>query len=62
MGTAGSDAPEMSIIHEEDRGEEGSMFQSLFYSICVDSTPDISHMDQLPFIIRDVDEDGVPIE
>lgn len=33
-----------------------------YYSIIVDSSPDISHVDQLSFIIRYVKEDGVPVE
>ncbi|KAF0703605.1 zinc finger MYM-type protein 1-like, partial [Aphis craccivora] len=33
-----------------------------YYSISVDSTPDISHTDQLSFIVRYVNEDGQPIE
>lgn len=32
-----------------------------YYSICVDSTPDLSHFDQLTFIVRYV-KDGQPIE
>ncbi|XP_033221159.1 zinc finger MYM-type protein 1-like [Belonocnema kinseyi] len=32
------------------------------YSMIVDSSPDISHVDQLSFIIRYVKEDGVPVE
>ena len=33
-----------------------------YFSISVDSTPDISHVDQLSFIIRYVSHDGHPIE
>lgn len=33
-----------------------------YYSISVDSTPDISHKDQLSFIIRYVSENGTPVE
>ncbi|XP_071578286.1 zinc finger MYM-type protein 1-like [Temnothorax nylanderi] len=33
-----------------------------YFSIVVDSTPDIAHIDQLSFIIRYVKEDGSPIE
>ncbi|XP_026821552.1 zinc finger MYM-type protein 1-like [Rhopalosiphum maidis] len=33
-----------------------------YYSIIVDSSPDISHVDQLSFVIRYVQENGVPIE
>ncbi|XP_035216519.1 uncharacterized protein LOC118189913 [Stegodyphus dumicola] len=33
-----------------------------YFSICVDSTPDISHVDQLSFIVRYVSEDGCPVE
>jgi len=33
-----------------------------YFSIIVDSTPDIAHTDQLSFIIRYVKEDGSPIE
>jgi hypothetical protein len=31
-----------------------------YYSIIVDSTPDFSHVDQLSFIIRYVETDGLP--
>lgn len=33
-----------------------------YFSIIVDSTPDIAHIDQLSFIIRYVKEDGSPVE
>jgi len=33
-----------------------------YYSISVDSTPDISHTDQLSFIVRYVNEGSQPIE
>ncbi|XP_040195195.1 zinc finger MYM-type protein 1-like [Rana temporaria] len=33
-----------------------------YYSISVDSTPDVSHVDQLAFIIRYVNDEGVPVE
>ena len=33
-----------------------------YYSIIVDGSPDISHVDQLSFVIRYVQENGVPIE
>lgn len=33
-----------------------------YFSIVIDSTPDISHMDQLSFIIRYVKNDGSPVE
>lgn len=33
-----------------------------YFSIIVDSTPDVSHTDQLSFVIRYVDENGLPIE
>lgn len=33
-----------------------------YYAIIVDSTPDISHIDQLSFIIRYVKSDGTPVE
>lgn len=33
-----------------------------YFSISVDSTPDISHVDQLSFIVRYVSEDGCPVE
>ena len=33
-----------------------------YYSISVDSTPDISHVDQLAFIIRYVKENVYPVE
>ena len=32
-----------------------------YYSICIDSTPDISHVDQLSIVVRYVKEDG-PVE
>jgi len=33
-----------------------------YYSIVVDSTPDIAHIDQLCFVIRYVLDDGSPVE
>lgn len=33
-----------------------------YFSIIVDSTPDISHTDQLSFVIRYVNENGLPVE
>ncbi|XP_033228867.1 zinc finger MYM-type protein 1-like [Belonocnema kinseyi] len=33
-----------------------------YYSIIVDSTPDVSHVDQLAFVIRYVTDDGDPVE
>ncbi|OCU00650.1 hypothetical protein XELAEV_18006429mg [Xenopus laevis] len=36
--------------------------QAKYYSISVDSTPDVSHTDQLAFIIRYVNNDGIPKE
>ena len=33
-----------------------------YFSISVDSTPDISHVDQLSFIIRYVSAEGCPVE
>lgn len=33
-----------------------------YFSIIIDSTPDITHVDQLTFILRYVSEDGIPIE
>ncbi|GLV33223.1 hypothetical protein CBL_08391 [Carabus blaptoides fortunei] len=33
-----------------------------YFSISVDSTPDISHVDQLSFIVRYVSENGCPVE
>lgn len=33
-----------------------------YYAIIVDSTPDISHVDQLSFVIRYVKKDGTPVE
>lgn len=33
-----------------------------YYAIIVDSTPDISHVDQLSFVIRYVQKDGTPVE
>ncbi|XP_025205923.1 zinc finger MYM-type protein 1-like [Melanaphis sacchari] len=35
---------------------------SKYFSISVDSTPDVSHVDQLSFIIRYLSKDGTPIE
>ncbi len=36
--------------------------RSKYFSIIVDSTPDISHIDELSFIIRYIQKDGVPVE
>lgn len=33
-----------------------------YFSISIDSTPDISHVDQLSFIFRYVNSDGLPVE
>ncbi|KAB0789951.1 hypothetical protein PPYR_15766, partial [Photinus pyralis] len=33
-----------------------------YYSVSVDSSPDISHVDQLAFVIRTVTKDGNPVE
>ena len=33
-----------------------------YFSISVDSTPDIAHVDELSFIVRYVSEDGCPVE
>ncbi|KAM4770907.1 zinc finger MYM-type protein 1-like [Rhinophrynus dorsalis] len=33
-----------------------------YYGISVDSTPDISHVDQLTFILRYIKPDGIPVE
>lgn len=33
-----------------------------YYSVIVDSTPDIAHVDQLSFIIRYVTPEGTPVE
>jgi len=35
---------------------------SKYFSISVDSTPDVSHVDQLSFIVRYISKDGTPIE
>lgn len=35
---------------------------SKYFSISVDSTPDVSHVDQLSFIIRYLSKDGTPVE
>lgn len=35
--------------------------ENKYYSITVDSTPDISHMDQLTFVFRYVTENGDPV-
>ena len=36
--------------------------EAKYYSISVDSTPDLSHVDQLTFIIRFVQPNGKPVE
>ena len=36
--------------------------KSKYYAVSIDSTPDISHVDQLTVIIRYVNIDGIPIE
>jgi hypothetical protein len=36
--------------------------ESKYFSIIVDSTPDVSHCDQLSFIIRYVNRNGLPRE
>ncbi|KAL4152988.1 hypothetical protein QTP88_000821 [Uroleucon formosanum] len=36
--------------------------QAKYFSISIDSTPDISHVDQLSFIVRYVSKEGCPIE
>lgn len=36
--------------------------QAKYYSICVDSTPDVSHTDELKFIVRYVKPGGKPVE
>ena len=33
-----------------------------YFAISVDSTPDVSHADQLTFIVRFVDSSGKPVE
>ncbi|XP_029766515.1 zinc finger MYM-type protein 1-like [Terrapene carolina triunguis] len=36
--------------------------EAKYFSISIDSTPDISHVDQLAFILRYVNNDGIPVE
>lgn len=36
--------------------------EARYFSISIDSTPDISHIDQLSFIIRYVNDQGEPVE
>lgn len=36
--------------------------RSKYFAIIVESTPDISHVDQLSFMLRYVNDDGVPVE
>lgn len=40
----------------------GEIKKAKYYSISIDSTPDISHTDQLTFIIRYILPDGEPVE
>ncbi|XP_050509357.1 zinc finger MYM-type protein 1-like [Diabrotica virgifera virgifera] len=40
----------------------GELKQEKYYSIIVDSTPDVSHVDQLAFLVRYVSGDGMPTE
>ena len=46
------------------RNRDGIYYQdcSKYYSFSIDSTPDISHMDQLTFTVRYVHEDGMPAD
>lgn len=36
--------------------------EAKYFSISIDSTADISHVDQLSFIVRYVQKDGCPVE
>lgn len=44
-----------TVINEEIK-------KSGYFSVSIDSTPDISHMDQLTIIVRYIQEDGFPVE
>jgi hypothetical protein len=37
-------------------------YSVIYFSVSVDSTPDITHVDQLTFIIRYAKENGQPVE
>ena len=36
--------------------------EAKYYSVTVDSTPDVSHTDQLKFVVRYVQQNGKPVE
>lgn len=36
--------------------------EAWYFSISIDSTPDVAHMDQLTIIVRYVNKDGVAVE
>jgi len=38
------------------------IIRARYFSISIDSTPDIGHIDQLSFIFRYVNSDGLPVE
>lgn len=40
----------------------GEIKVAKYYSVCIDSTPDISHVDQLSMVLRYVRCDGNPVE
>jgi len=37
------------------------IIRAWYFSISIDSTPDIGHIDQLSFIFRYVNSDGLPV-
>lgn len=55
---------EIIIIMGKTVSEEivKEIVESKYFSIIVDSTPDVSHCDQLSFVIRYVNRDGLPRE